>query len=446
MGKASRKYNRLGGQVIVGHESPHKFDQFSLDSIGTGQGAQSYTKGLYFWENPSIGAHYNESFQHHPAANPPEWQEWNRRQADRDSFDYRDSKNRSPYAPALIDTLQQHSPVDGHGSGNSSRLGRIIENRETYQDAFARLFSEPQRQELARLFGEMPAVPWSDPQGGFATFPVTKMSEMSEPYYSAMYDYLGGMPVSSEKIIPELRKKLAEQVMAQARPGPNWGPADWSALFERARAEADKPLTMRDAITLDRGRDDWVRRVATHYYLNRYDLPSEIPDPGPEPKRGPFTYHTKLNADRSDFPQLEDTIAGQEHHLRDALMDLAREADDIVYADGAGNFDEWTPLRDISQALYSYEGSRPARPRGPGLFENLMLNRNIPGVRYDDASSRMPDSDSSTQNFVVYDPSIIEIVKRYPYSLLAPLLLSQSASQQETPAASPLAGSLMETY
>jgi hypothetical protein len=77
-------------------------------------------------------------------------------------------------------------------------------------------------------------------------------------------------------------------------------------------------------------------------------------------------------------------------------------------------------------------------------FEAGLVRRNIPGIRYDDYSSRSPDSRASTQNFVVYDPSIIEIVKRYPYSLLAPALLAEGAREQQTPVQSPLAGTLLQ--
>ena len=40
------------------HGSPYKFDQFSLDKIGTGEGAQAYGHGLYFAENPRVAKEY----------------------------------------------------------------------------------------------------------------------------------------------------------------------------------------------------------------------------------------------------------------------------------------------------------------------------------------------------------------------------------------------------
>jgi hypothetical protein len=44
--------------MTVFHGSPHKFDKFLLDKIGTGEGAQAYGHGLYFAENPETAKVY----------------------------------------------------------------------------------------------------------------------------------------------------------------------------------------------------------------------------------------------------------------------------------------------------------------------------------------------------------------------------------------------------
>lgn len=42
------------------HGSPHDFDRFSLDKIGTGEGAQAYGHGLYFAENEGVAKGYRD--------------------------------------------------------------------------------------------------------------------------------------------------------------------------------------------------------------------------------------------------------------------------------------------------------------------------------------------------------------------------------------------------
>lgn len=43
------------------HGSPHSFDQFSLDKIGTGEGAQAYGHGLYFAESEDVARSYRDT-------------------------------------------------------------------------------------------------------------------------------------------------------------------------------------------------------------------------------------------------------------------------------------------------------------------------------------------------------------------------------------------------
>lgn len=43
------------------HGSPHDFDRFSLDKIGTGEGAQAYGHGLYFAESEGVARSYRDN-------------------------------------------------------------------------------------------------------------------------------------------------------------------------------------------------------------------------------------------------------------------------------------------------------------------------------------------------------------------------------------------------
>jgi len=43
------------------HGSPHLFDKFSMENIGTGEGAQAYGYGLYFAENPKVAHSYKSA-------------------------------------------------------------------------------------------------------------------------------------------------------------------------------------------------------------------------------------------------------------------------------------------------------------------------------------------------------------------------------------------------
>jgi hypothetical protein len=47
--------------ITAYHGSPHTFDQFNLDKIGTGEGAQAYGHGLYFAEQEGVAQSYRDT-------------------------------------------------------------------------------------------------------------------------------------------------------------------------------------------------------------------------------------------------------------------------------------------------------------------------------------------------------------------------------------------------
>lgn len=59
MGAAVAGENARPG-ITAYHGSPHDFDKFSLDKIGTGEGAQAYGHGLYFAENEGVARSYRD--------------------------------------------------------------------------------------------------------------------------------------------------------------------------------------------------------------------------------------------------------------------------------------------------------------------------------------------------------------------------------------------------
>jgi hypothetical protein len=61
---ARRALGNAMGQVDVWHGSPHSFDRFSMDKIGTGEGAQAFGHGLYFTDVKDIAKYYADSLGH----------------------------------------------------------------------------------------------------------------------------------------------------------------------------------------------------------------------------------------------------------------------------------------------------------------------------------------------------------------------------------------------
>jgi hypothetical protein len=58
VGALQKVARRIQNPIKAYHGSPHDFDQFSMDKIGTGEGAQAYGHGLYFAEKPGVAETY----------------------------------------------------------------------------------------------------------------------------------------------------------------------------------------------------------------------------------------------------------------------------------------------------------------------------------------------------------------------------------------------------
>ncbi len=63
-GPSTRQQAKAHGaepSITAYHGSPHDFDKFSMDKIGTGEGAQAYGHGLYFAENEGVAKSYRDT-------------------------------------------------------------------------------------------------------------------------------------------------------------------------------------------------------------------------------------------------------------------------------------------------------------------------------------------------------------------------------------------------
>jgi hypothetical protein len=61
LGSAGGKLSQAPQGIRAYHGSPHDFDRFSLDAIGTGEGAQAYGHGLYFADSEDVARNYREA-------------------------------------------------------------------------------------------------------------------------------------------------------------------------------------------------------------------------------------------------------------------------------------------------------------------------------------------------------------------------------------------------
>jgi hypothetical protein len=62
LNEAAKQDPRIAESLDLYHGSPHDFEAFSSEHIGSGEGAQSYGHGLYFAENRDVASQYHAKF------------------------------------------------------------------------------------------------------------------------------------------------------------------------------------------------------------------------------------------------------------------------------------------------------------------------------------------------------------------------------------------------
>jgi hypothetical protein len=388
---APKRYDPKGAVIVAGHESPHKFDQFSLDHMGKGEGAQSFSKGLYFWEDPGVGRHYHNKFKQ------AGW--------DQDTFFKPPNNEIQNYHEDGIwaDELKSLEALHRYGQLPLE----VIQYRDSgkIKAAGAELERWAQQRLIERYGDERKARAWVGPPYGSTT----------DPKLGARFP---GMPS-----IKEHQSLLRED----------------------------------GALALLSG---WLN---DEYNIFRAD--DFINPPGGVPGTPAFTYHTQIHADRRDLPDLRAPAGALPGHLQEPVRRAMRsllqqleappQGEDAyrhmkalanrttlggvspgLYTKSGGDhasIEQFTDLADTDAKIASHMGRKPLlQPSGNhhpalGALESALMDEGVPGVRYAASGGRSPK-----ENFVIYDPKYLEIVKRYPYSVAGPLLAPALTEPSET--------------
>lgn len=102
-----------GGKRIIEafHGSPYKFDRFSMENIGTGEGAQAYGHGLYFADSEDVARQYKD------ALSAPDWKR----------FDFFDEKSPEQAKESIGEYFATHLYQE-----NNDSLSSLAGHRPSY--------------------------------------------------------------------------------------------------------------------------------------------------------------------------------------------------------------------------------------------------------------------------------------------------------------------------
>jgi hypothetical protein len=177
------------------HGSPHSFDRFSLDKIGTGEGAQAYGHGLYFAESEDVARGYRDTLAGDGLLRP-DGTIWNPQSLQH--INVRVAANRN--GADLDATIARAREV----------LGRAVESSPPETVAMAR--ADLAELEALRDAGGVRLNPGSMYEVGINADPNTfldwdrPLSEQPEPVRSALSDMrpdaTGGQILESSRLVP----------------------------------------------------------------------------------------------------------------------------------------------------------------------------------------------------------------------------------------------------
>ena len=182
-------------------------------------------------------------------------------------------------------------------------------------------------------------------------------------------------------------------------------------MYERAM-QHDTPADFRE-IALDADYDDDYRQMAT-------DMAEEIEDLSPD--LGAM-YQVDIDANPDELLDWDLPLDEQPENIRKALekTDWYKYAEEGVY-EAAGNRGDNPYGMDLVRYL-EQDGAEDAA--------NMMKEAGIKGIQYADAQTRFGKG-SKTKNYVIFDPRLISIAKKYGIAIPAAAAILSRQTGEDT--------------
>lgn len=365
------------------HGSPYDFEKFDLSKIGTGEGAQAYGYGLYFTESPDVARGYR-----------------------RDVSMQRMSDQIVPINDEVAAELDRVTNVADMAFLN-------IKNEAVYEHG-----GVPTKEQLAATARR-------------------KASEVSNEYYADAYKKL-------EQMILDDKFTMAEQ------------PTDLAGLYDKLTGPKATDLDYEKAAIVEQIMIDGdvlgvIQRQSEGKAYSDKAFKWFEKEIQPTYKAPGALYEVDVKATQDELLNYEKPFSEQSERVQKAIQEVL----EIPYEDSAMyrqleskgfSKDDITRYKEAYERRVgrAREGIADPNIKGSLLYDRISdvmgtnqkeaseaLNRaGVKGIKYADGLSR--GKEGGTSNFVVFDPRIIEIARKYGVALpVAGYILSQTEGQQQ---------------
>ena len=384
-GRAGLKSLRAADEPVKAfHSSPHDFNKFVLEKIGTGEGAQAYGWGLYFAENPEVAKYYREAFE--------------------------------------------------EGSGglhiNDKKLDEVY--NVDIRNKFPELYSDLMEEGAERIRFEKDDM-------------LDQYLDSGTDLYDEASDIIDRLVQENMKDTPNF--ELVAKLQDKLRIGTGL-PIDEIERISDLAEEAFLDTADMDTIlgNLSQIQDDSQLDIVMDY-LNpkQKEMFNERLAPKIEMKGGEAkTYEVDLKVNKDKLLDWDEPLMNQPEVLKkieslfeekhgdpeivlDRLGLLDENKDFKVSVTGGEFYEKIAGIMD-SAGRYNY-GASPEKAKA--VSEMLRDEAGIDGIKYADGFTRRKDG--SSKNFVIFDPRLIQITKQYgiPIGVGAAFLAKMDQAKEE---------------
>ena len=355
------------------HASPYDFDNFLLEKIGTGEGAQAYGWGLYFAENPEVAKYYRTAFEE----------------------------------------------KTGGLHINEKKIDEVY--NDAIRNKFPELYSDLMEEGAERIRFEKDDI-------------LDQYLDSGTELYDETSDAVDKLIQENIKETPDfiLMSKLVDKLKAGSGL-----PDDEIERIADLAEEAFLDTADLDTIlgNLSQIQDESQLGIVMDYLNPRQkEMFNERLAPKIEMKAGEAkTYEVDLNVDKDKLLDWDEPLMNQPEVLK-KIESLFEEkyGDSEIVLDRLGMLDENKKVSATGGEFYEkISGHGSSSEKAKAVSEMLRDEAGIDGIKYADGFTRRKDG--SSKNFVIFDQRLIKITKQYgiPVGVSAAILAKMDAVNEE---------------
>ena len=376
------------------HSSPFEFDEFQLEKIGTGEGNQAFGYGLYFGEAPETGKFYRDMFDNKTGGIFFGAKKVESKLGD-DIADYADVDFEKGF-PEIF------NEVDGNPD---QQLDRIQDLLDDYLGVDPEIVDTSMYQE-----------------GSANLLKLTDELEKKYPDEDVVYrlredlEYDLGIPRDEIDALEDMsyefkkNKKALNEILAEM------DSINRYSVFRSGTAEAEDVAKEIDGMSnFYTGRQ---KRLFDFHVKPRIQI-----------KEGSAkTYEVDLDVEKEKLIDWDTPLNEQSEFVQDAVKNVWRDAvEDPEVKKMLDGLDEYN-MQQTGENQYETLARRLGSPK---QLSEALDKQGVKGIQYADGFTR--DKGGVSKNFVIFDPRVIDISKRYgvPIAIAGGMLMKMDQAKEE---------------